>query len=208
MARYTGPACKICRRENQKLFLKGDRCMTEKCAFERRPYPPGQHGHGRIKFSEYAMQLREKQKLKRTYGLQEGQFHGYFVKAETMKGVTGSNLLTLLERRLDNVIYRSGFATSRAQARIMVRHGHLVVNGKKVSIPSFLIRKGDQVTISAAGQKQVQFQAAIESSKSKEMPNWLDVDRDQFKSVVKDLPTREDITMPIEERMVVELYSK
>ena len=208
MARYTGPACKICRRENQKLFLKGDRCMTEKCAFERRPYPPGQHGHGRIKFSEYAMQLREKQKLKRTYGLQEGQFHSYFVKAETMKGVTGSNLLTLLERRLDNVIYRSGFATSRAQARIMVRHGHLMVNGKKVSIPSFLTRKGDQLMISANGQKQVQFQAAIESSKSKEMPNWLDVDRDQFKSVVKDLPTREDITMPIEERMVVELYSK
>lgn len=208
MARYTGPACKICRRENQKLFLKGDRCMTEKCAFERRPYPPGQHGHGRIKFSEYAMQLREKQKLKRTYGLQEGQFHSYFVKAETMKGVTGSNLLTLLERRLDNVIYRSGFATSRAQARIMVRHGHLMVNGRKVSIPSFLTRKGDQLVISAKGQKQVQFQAAIESSKSKEMPNWLDVDRDQFKSVVKDLPTREDITMPIEERMVVELYSK
>lgn len=208
MARYTGPDCKICRRENQKLFLKGDRCMTEKCAFERRPYPPGQHGHGRIKFSEYALQLREKQKLKRTYGLQEGQFHSYFVKAEKMKGVTGTMLLQLLERRLDNVVYRSGFGTSRTQARMMVRHGHIQVNGRRVTIPSFMIRKGDQVTVNEKGRKQVQFMAANESAKSKETPNWIDVDRDQFKVMVKDLPAREDITMPIEERMVVELYSK
>ena len=208
MARYTGPDCKICRRENQKLFLKGDRCMTEKCAFERRPYPPGQHGHGRIKFSEYALQLREKQKLKRTYGLQEGQFHGYFVKAEKMKGVTGSNLLSLLERRLDNVVYRSGFASSRTQARLMVRHGHLLINGKRVTIPSYLIRKGEVLTVSEKGKKQVQFLAANESAKSKETPNWIEVDRDQFKTMIKAIPVRDDITMPIEEQMVVELYSK
>lgn len=208
MARYTGPDCKICRRENQKLFLKGERCMTEKCAFERRPYPPGQHGHGRIKFSEYALQLREKQKLKRTYGLQEGQFHGYFVKAEKMKGVTGSNLLSLLERRMDNVVYRSGFASSRTQARLMVRHGHLLVNGKRVTIPSYLIRKGDVLTVSEKGKKQVHILAANESAKSKETPNWIEVDRDQFKTMVKAIPVRDDITMPIEEQMVVELYSK
>lgn len=208
MARLIGSVCRICRRENQKLFLKGDRCMTEKCAFERRPYPPGQHGHGRIKFSEYALQLREKQKLKRTYGLLENQFHNYFVKAEQMKGVTGANLLQLLERRLDNVTYRSGFAGSRTQARVLVRHGHVLVNGKRVDIPSFQVKKGDVVSLSEKARKHVPVMAAIESSKSRELPNWVDVDRDQAKCVVKDLPSREDITMPVEERLVIELYSK
>lgn len=208
MARYSGSVCRICRRENQKLFLKGDRCLTEKCAFERRAYPPGVHGHGRIKFSEYALQLREKQKLKRTYGLQEKQFHALFIEAERRKGVTGTNLLRLLETRLDNVIYRCGFAASRAQARIMVAHGHVQVNGKRVDIPSYQVRKNQEVSVRERSQKQVQFAASIESAKNREQPGWLAVDFDNYKGTVKDLPTREDVTMPIEERLVVELYSK
>ena len=208
MARYTGSVCRICRRENQKLFLKGERCMSERCSFERRGYPPGVHGHGRIKFSEYALQLREKQKLKRTYGLLEKQFHSYFVDAERMRGVTGTNLLSLLERRFDNVVYRTGFAQSRSQARIMVRHGLMRINGKKVDIPSYLMKKGDAVTVSEKAQKQVQFQAAIENAKSREQPGWIDVDFEKFTGTVKDLPSRDDVTMPVEERLIVELYSK
>ncbi len=208
MARYTGPVCRICRRENQKLFLKGDRCMTEKCAFERRGYPPGQHGHGRIKFSEYAVQLREKQKLKRLYGLIENQFHSYFVRAERMKGVTGSNLLSMLERRLDNVAYRMGLASSRSQARLVVTHGHVEVNGKSVDIPSYLVKKGDTVILREKSQKITTILASLESAKSKEAPQWLEVDRASFKASIKDLPTKDDITVPVEERLVVELYSK
>jgi small subunit ribosomal protein S4 len=208
MARYTGPVCRICRRENQKLFLKSDRCLTEKCAFERRGYPPGQHGHGRIKFSEYALQLREKQKLKRLYGLVEKQFRSYFERAERMKGVTGSNLLSLLERRLDNVAYRVGFAGSRTQARLVVRHGHILVNGKRVNIPSFLVKKGDTVTLGEKSQKITTILASLEGAKNREAPQWLDLDRATFKATVKDLPARDDVTIPVEERMVVELYSK
>ena len=208
MARYTGPVCRICRRENQKLFLKADRCLTEKCAFERRGYPPGQHGHGRIKFSEYALQLREKQKLKRLYGLVEKQFRAYFDRAETMKGVTGSNLLQLLERRLDNVAYRISLGGSRTQARLVVRHGHVTVNGKRGDIPSFLVKKGDVVGLIEKSQKVTTILASLEASKNREAPQWIDVDQAAFKATVKDLPSRDDVTVPVEERMVVELYSK
>lgn len=208
MARYNGPVCRICRRENQKLFLKAERCLTDKCAFERRAYPPGQHGHGRIKFSEYALQLREKQKLKRLYGLMEKQFRSYFERAETMKGVTGSNLLQLLERRLDNVAYRLGFGGSRTQSRLVVRHGHVTVNGKKVNIPSFLVSKGDVVSVSEKSQKITSILASLEAGKNRDAPQWLDLDRATFKATIKDLPSRDDVTIPVEERMVVELYSK
>lgn len=208
MARYTGPVCRICRRENQKLFLKGERCMTEKCAFERRAYPPGQHGHGRIKFSEYALQLREKQKLKRLYGLMEKQFRSYFVKAESMKGVTGNNLLSLLERRLDNVAYRMGLGASRTQARIFVRHGHVLVNGARVDIPSYSLKKGDVVTVKENSHKITSVLASLESAKSRDVPQWLDVDHGSFKASIKDMPSKEDVTVPVEERLVVELYSK
>ena len=208
MARYTGPVCRICRRENQKLFLKAERCLTEKCAFERRAYPPGQHGHGRIKFSEYALQLREKQKLKRLYGLMEKQFRAYFERAERMKGVTGSNLLSLLERRLDSVAYRMGLGGSRTQSRLVVRHGHVVVNGKRVNIPSFITKKGDVVAVAEKSQKIAAILASLEAGKNREAPQWIDMDRAAFKATIKDLPTREDVTIPVEERMVVELYSK
>lgn len=208
MARYTGPVCRICRRENQKLFLKAERCLTEKCAFERRAYPPGQHGHGRIKFSEYALQLREKQKLKRLYGLVEKQFRAYFERAERMKGVTGTNLLSLLERRLDNVAYRVGLGGSRTQSRLVVRHGHVMVNGKRVNIPSFLVKKGDVVAVAEKSQKITTLIANLESAKNREAPQWIEVDRASFKATIKDLPTRDDVTIPVEERMVVELYSK
>lgn len=208
MARNTGPVCRICRRENQKLFLKSERCLTEKCAFERRAYPPGQHGHGRIKFSEYALQLREKQKMKRLYGLVEKQFRAYFERAERMKGVTGSNLLSLLERRLDNVAYRMGLGGSRTQARLVVRHGHVLVNGKRVDIPAYSVQKGDTVTLGEKSQKITAILSSLESAKNREAPQWLDMDRAAFKATIKDLPTREDVTIPVEERMVVELYSK
>jgi small subunit ribosomal protein S4 len=208
MARYTGPVCRICRRENQKLFLKAERCLTEKCAFERRGYPPGQHGHGRIKFSEYALQLREKQKLKRLYGLMEKQFRSYFERAETMKGVTGSNLIQFLERRLDNVAYRIGFGGSRTQARLVVRHGHVTVNGKRVDIPAFLVKKGDVVAIAEKSQQIVAIMSSLEAAKNREAPQWIDVDQAAKKGTVKDLPSRDDVTVPVEERMVVELYSK
>lgn len=208
MARYTGPVCRICRRENQKLFLKAERCLTEKCAFERRAYPPGQHGHGRIKFSEYALQLREKQKLKRLYGLVEKQFRAYFERAERMKGVTGSNLLVLLERRLDNVAYRMGLGGSRTQSRLVVRHGHVLVNGKRVNVPSFLVKKGDIVSVTEKSQKITTLIGNLENAKNREAPQWLDMDRAAFKATIKDLPTRDDVTIPVEERMVVELYSK
>ncbi|MGE0614072.1 MAG: 30S ribosomal protein S4 [Bacteriovoracia bacterium] len=208
MARYCESVCRICRRENQKLFLKGDRCFTEKCAFERRGYPPGQHGQGRIKFSEYGLQLREKQKIKKTYGLLERQFRNLFEKASASKGVTGSMLLSMLERRLDNVAYRSGFANSRTEARQMVRHGHFVVNGRRVNVPSFMISKGDLVEVKEKSKGVTRIQAALESVKRREIPQWLELDAAGFKARVRDLPTRDDITAPMEERLVVELYSK
>ncbi len=208
MSRYTGPVCRQCRRENQKLFLKGDRCYTEKCAFERRGYPPGQHGQGRIKFSEYGIQLREKQKIKRMYGIAEKQFRSYFEKAERAKGVTGSNLLSFLERRLDNVTYRSGLANSRAEARHLVRHGHLVVNGSKVNIPSFHVNKGDLISVREKSRDKTVIRYALEAVKRREIPQWLELDSGQFTAKVRDLPSRDDITAPMEERLVVELYSK
>jgi small subunit ribosomal protein S4 len=208
MARYIGPVCRLCRRENQKLFLKGDRCFGEQCSFDRRGYPPGEHGQGRMKFSEYALQLRAKQKVKRIYGLTERQFRITFKKAAAKKGVTGENLLSFLERRLDNAIYRMGYAASRSQARQLVRHGHFTVNGQKVNIPAFQVRKGDQVKVTQKSQKTTPIQGALESAKRREMPQWVEVDHDQFLGTVRDLPSRDDISVPVEERLIVELYSK
>ncbi len=208
MARYTGPVCRHCRRENQKLFLKGDRCYTDKCSFERRGYPPGQHGQGRIKFSEYGIQLREKQKIKRMYGLGEKQFRSYFEEAERRKGVTGSNLLSLLERRLDNVAYRSGLANSRAEARHLVKHGHFIVNDSKVNIPSLHVNKGDLITVCEKSRNKTVIRYALEAVKRREIPQWLELDSEQFTAKVRDLPSRDDVTAPMEERLVVELYSK
>lgn len=208
MARYIGSVCRHCRRENQKLFLKGDRCYTEKCSFERRSYPPGQHGQGRIKFSEYGVQLREKQKIKRMYGLMEDQFKLTFERAERAKGITGSNLLSMLERRLDNVAYRTGFANSRTEARQLVRHGHFTVNGKKVNLPGFTVKKGDVLEVSQTSRNVTRIQGALESVKRREIPQWLELDSNAFRARIRDLPTRDDVTAPMEERLVVELYSK
>ena len=208
MARYTGPVCRFCRRENQKLFLKGDRCFTEKCAFERRAYPPGQHGQGRIKFSEYGLQLREKQKVRRMYGLLEKQFRNLFDKADRLRGITGQNFLALLERRFDNIIFRAGFANSRAEGRQLVRHGHFLINGKKINIPSYQISKGDEISIRDKSQNSIQVKAAIEAAKRREIPQWLELSPAEFKVKVRDLPVRDDVTAPIEERLIVELYSK
>ena len=208
MARYTGPVCRLCRRENQKLFLKGDRCFTDKCSFDRRGYPPGQHGQGRIKFSEFGLQLREKQKIKRIYRLLERQFRSVFENASQRKGITGSNMLVSLERRLDNTIYRSGLANSRGEARHLVRHGHFKVNGSSVDIPSYLVNKGDVLEVHEKSREVNQIKLAVEASKRREIPQWLNLDTTAQKAVVRDLPSRDDITMPMEERMVVELYSK
>jgi small subunit ribosomal protein S4 len=208
MARCIGSVCRLCRRENQKLFLKGDRCYTDKCSFERRGYPPGQHGQGRIKFSEYGLQLREKQKIKRIYGLMESQFRSVFEKAERTKGVTGSNLLSMLERRLDNVAYRTGFANSRTEARHLVRHGHFSVNGKKVNIPSYLVDKGDLVEVREKSKTIARIGGALEAVRRREIPQWLELDSANMKSRVRDLPARDDVTAPMQERLVVELYSK
>lgn len=208
MARYCGSVCRLCRRENQKLFLKGDRCYTEKCAIDRRGYPPGQHGQGRIKFSEYGLQLREKQKLKRMYRLLEGQFRKTFEEAERMKGVTGTNFLVLLERRLDNVAYRTGFAISRAEARQVVRHGQIKVNGRRVDIPSYLVKKGDVIELSDKAKTQLRVGAALESVKRREIPQWVDLEASAFKATIRDLPSRDDVSAQVEERLVVELYSK
>lgn len=208
MARYAGPVCRICRRENQKLFLKGDRCYTEKCSVERRAYPPGQHGLGRIKFSEYGLQLREKQKIKRMYGLLEKQFRNMFAKASRKKGVTGAQLLTMLERRLDNVAYRAGFANSRTEARLLIRQGHFTVNGQKVDVPSYQIDKGDLVAVHNASANVTRVLAALEAVKRREVPQWLELNSTEKQARIRDLPSRDDITIPLEERLVVELYSK
>jgi small subunit ribosomal protein S4 len=191
-----------------KLFLKGERCYTDKCAIERRNYPPGQHGQGRVKFSEYSLQLREKQKLKRMYRLLEGQFRRLFDEADRTKGITGETLMILLERRLDNMIYRLGFANSRAEARQLVRHGHFLVNGRKIDIPSALLKVGDVVTVRERSHKVVRIQEALELSQRRGVPEWLEVDRPNFTGRIRALPARTDLTMPINEKLVVELYSK
>ena len=208
MARYRASVCRLCRREGLKLFLKGERCYTDKCAIERRNYPPGQHGQGRVKFSEYSLQLREKQKLKRMYRLLEGQFRRLFDKADRAKGITGESLMILLERRFDNMIYRLGFANSRAEARQLVRHGHFLVNGRKIDIPSALLKIGDVVTVRERSHKVVRIQEALELSQRRGVPEWLEVDRPNFTGHIKGLPARSDLTMPINEKLVVELYSK
>ena len=208
MARYTGSACRICRRENTRLFLKGDRCYADKCSFERRAYPPGQHGQRRTKVSDYGIQLREKQKVKRTYGLLEKQFRSYFEKAERQKGITGTNLLVILERRLDNIIYRLGFASSRNQARQAVRHGHFLINGRKVNIPSYLVKVGDKITVREKSRKCAPILQSMETVARRGVPEWLEMDKDNFSGAVMAFPTREDLTMPIQEQLIVELYSK
>ncbi|SDO01606.1 small subunit ribosomal protein S4 [Desulfonauticus submarinus] len=208
MARYREARCRLCRREGTKLFLKGDRCFTDKCAFERRPFAPGMHGRMRKKLTDYAIQLREKQKVKRLYGVLERQFKNYFKEAARQKGATGANLLILLERRLDNVVYRLGFAESRTQARQLIRHGHFLVNGKKVDIPSFLVRENDVVEVKAKSKEKLIFKNALETLARKGIPGWLEVDENSLKGVVKAMPTREDITFPINEQLIVELYSK
>lgn len=208
MARYTGPSCRLCRREGMELFLKGERCYTDKCAIKRRSYPPGQHGQGRIKVSDYGVQLREKQKVRRIYGILENQFRGYFKMADRMKGVTGENLLFILERRLDNVAYRFGFATSRDEARQLVRHGHFTLNGRKVNIPSIQVKAGDVLQLREKSRKVAAISESLEGVVRRGIPQWLELEKDAFKGVVKALPVREDITMPIQEQLIVELYSK
>jgi small subunit ribosomal protein S4 len=208
LARYTDSVCRLCRRENLKLFLKGERCYTDKCAIERRNYPPGQHGQGRPKFSEYSIQLREKQKVKRIYGLLEKQFRRTFAHANRIKGITGETLLTLLERRLDNVAYRLGFASSRAEARTLVRHGHILVNGRKTNIPSYTVRAGDVISVKERSRQLGRVVAAMEGAQRRGVPDWAEVDREAVSGRIKILPARGDITMPINEKLIVELYSK
>lgn len=209
MARYSGPLCRLCRRENVRLFLKGDRCFGSKCAFERRAFPPGQHGQRRgAKASDYRIQLREKQKVRRIYGVMERPFRGYYFKADRLKGITGTNLLTLLESRLDNVVYRMGFAVSRNQARQLVRHNHFQVNAKTVNIPSYLVHAGDIVEVREDSRAIRQIVDAMETVVRRGIPNWLEVSREAFRGLVKALPAREELTLPIQEQLVVELYSK
>ena len=209
MARYTGPVCRLCRREDMKLFLKGDRCYTDKCGFERRAYAPGQHGQARKrKISNYGEQLREKQKVKRIYGIAERQFRGYYYKASRLKGVTGENLLVLLERRLDNIVYRLGFASDHAEARQLVRHGHFTINGKKVNIPSYLVRARDVVQVREASQKMARINEALAAVDRRGVPQWIQMDKDNFRGAIAQLPSREDVTLPIREQLIIELYSK
>ena len=208
MARYTDSVCRLCRREATKLYLKGERCYTDKCAIERRNYPPGMHGQGRQKFSEYSVQLREKQKVKRMYGVLEGQFRRYFTMAESARGITGEILLQFLERRFDNMIYRMGFATSRAEARQLVRHGHFLVNGHKLDIPSALLKIGDVVTVREKSKAVTRLQEAMAQAEHRGAPDWVEVNREGFSARVKMLPSRAELTMPINEKLIVELYSK
>lgn len=208
MARYTGPVCRQCRREGLKLYLKGDRCYTDKCAIDRRSYAPGQHGQNRKKTSEYGLQLREKQKARRIYGILEKQFKSYFEKAERQTGITGENLLVLLERRLDNVVYRLGFASSRQEARQMVRHNHFTLNGHKANIPSMLVRVGDVIQVKEKYLSSERFQIIKDRLATKTVPAWLDLDREQMTGKVVALPTREQIDVPIQEHLIVELYSR
>lgn len=208
MARYRESVCRLCRRENIKLFLKGERCYTEKCAVDRRTYAPGQHGQSRKKLSDYGAQLREKQKVRRIYGLLENQFQNTFGEADQQKGITGENLLMLLERRLDNIVYRLGFANSRNEARQLVLHRHFTVNQTQVNIPSYLVKPGDVIALKEKSKKIVRIQEAMEGMARRGVPQWLELDKDQFKGQVKALPAREEITIPIQEKLIVELYSK
>ncbi len=208
MARYTDAVCRLCRREGAKLFLKGDRCFSDKCAVERRAYAPGQHGQGRPRFSDYGLQLREKQKVKRMYGLMEKQFRRTFFRASQMKGRTGDNLLLLLERRLDNVVYRLGYTTSRAEARQLIKHGHFHLNGRKATIPSIMVKAGDSVTLRDKSKKVVRISGALETLEEKSVPQWLEINTAESTGTIKALPTREDVTHPIQEQLIVELYSR
>jgi small subunit ribosomal protein S4 len=209
MARYIGPVCRLCRREGMKLFLKGERCYTEKCAIEKRNFAPGQHGKTRkSKLAGYGVQLREKQKVKRIYGVLEDQFRRYFEQAERTRGITGETLLQLLERRLDNVAYRLGFATSRAQARQLVRHGHFTVNGRKVDIPSFSVKPGDVVSIRQSSRSNPSIVHALEEVKGRGVPEWLSFDQAAMSAKIGSIPTREQINLPVQEQLIVELYSK
>lgn len=206
MSKYVGPSCRLCRREGVKLFLKGERCYTEKCAMEKRNYPPGQHVDTKSKIQEYGQRLREKQKLRRTYGLSEKQFRRFFTMAERKEGITGTNFLVLLESRIDNMVYRLGFATSRKEARQLVSHNHIAVNGKKVSAPSYLVKAGDEVVVRHKELPSVQ--NALESVVRRGLPSWIELDKENMKGAIKLLPTREDITMPIKEQLIVEYYSR
>lgn len=208
MARYTGPACKLCRREGKKLFLKGDRCYSKKCAFERRSYAPGQHGQNRKKTSEYGLQLRAKQTARRYYGIAEGQFHKYFLMAERKSGVTGSNLLQICESRLDNVVYSAGFASSRAQARQFVNHALITVNGKKVDIPSYLVKPGDVIAVREKSKNSVRIKEIVETNANRVVPKWLSMDKNTLTGKVITLAARDDIDYEVEEHLIVELYSK
>lgn len=208
MSRVCDSVCKLCRRENMKLFLKGDRCYSDKCSFERRPYPPGQHGQSRIKFSDFALQLREKQKTKRWYGLPEKQFHKYYVEASRSRELTGTALLKFLEMRLDNVVFTLGLASSRREARQMVKHNHILLNGKRANIPSIMVCKGDVIEVAESSRGQTRVMAAIQGVSRRTIPSWLEADHGAFKGTVKDLPTRDEITVPSEESMVVEYYSR
>ena len=209
MARYTDSVCRHCRRENMKLFLKGDRCYSDKCAFDRRAYPPGEHGERRgRKISDYGIQLREKQKMKRMYGLAEKQFRLFFERAERQKGITGTNLLVLLERRLDNVVYRLGFVNSRAQGRQLVRHNHFRVNGTKVNIPSYMVGIGDSIEVREKSRKVAAISDSMEAVVRRGIPQWLDLEKENHKGMVNGFPVREDLTMPMQEQLIVELYSK
>ena len=208
MARHTEAVCRLCRREGLKLFLKGDRCFKEKCAFERRGYAPGQHGRRRTKVQNYGIQLREKQKVKRMYGVLERQFRSYFLSAARSKGITGTNLLQTLERRLDNIVYRLGFASSRSMARQLVAHGHIQINGRKVSVASALVKPGAVISLREKSRKNEQIKVCLDTAKGRGVPGWLDLDADQFLGTVRQLPQREEITMPIQEQLIVELYSK
>jgi small subunit ribosomal protein S4 len=209
MARYIGPVCRLCRREDMKLFLKGERCYTDKCGYERRSYPPGQHGQARRrKRSDYGEQLREKQKVKRIYGIAEKQFRGYYHRASRMKGVTGDALIQLLERRLDNVVYRMGFVSDHAEGRQLVRHGHFIVNGRRVNIPSYLVRTGDVVEVREKSRTIARVVEALGAVERRGVPRWIELDKEAFKGTVSQLPTREDVTLPIREQLIIELYSK
>ena len=208
MARNLGPVCRLCRREGLKLFLKGERCYSDKCAIERRNYPPGAHGQARTRFSEFAIRLREKQKVKRIYGMMETQFAAYFAMAERMDGITGENLLVLLERRLDNVVYRLGFASSLAQARQVVRHGHVTVNGKKVNIPSYQVQVGDEIAIRESARKLLIVEQGAQYAAQNPVPGWLEANFENFTGRVLSLPKRKDVNLPINDQLIVELYSK
>jgi small subunit ribosomal protein S4 len=208
MARYIGPSCKLCRREGTKLFLKGDRCYTDKCAFDRRSYPSGQHGQRRVKVTEYGIRLREKQKVRRIYGVLERQFRCYFAAADRQKGVTGENLLGLLERRLDSVCYRLGFAATRSDGRQLVRHKHVKVNGKSVSIPSYVVKPGDVVSIREKSQQKSRVAVALEGVERRGVPEWLELDKGALSGKIRSMPIREAITLPIKEQLIVEFYSR